>query len=101
MAKIMIYPSKYVQGPGEMGKLGSYAEGYGSKALVLIDGYKDADYVQIVNELCPTLKSSKPGELNNPMLPFLKTGIYAGEKEETPAGSMRFDKRYSMAAEVA
>ena len=36
MAKIMIYPSKYVQGPGEMGKLGSYAEGYGSKALVLI-----------------------------------------------------------------
>ena len=42
MAKIMIYPSKYVQGPGEMGKLGSYAEGYGSKALVLISssGYK-------------------------------------------------------------
>ena len=38
----MIYPSKYVQGPGEMGKLGSYAEGYGSKALVLISssGYK-------------------------------------------------------------
>ena len=42
MAKIMIYPSKYVQGPGEMGKLGSYAESYGSKALVLISnsGYK-------------------------------------------------------------
>ena len=42
MAKIMIYPSKYVQGPGEMGKLGAYAEGYGSKALVLISnsGYK-------------------------------------------------------------
>jgi fatty-acyl-CoA synthase len=72
-----------------------------SKALVLIDGYKDADYVQIVNELCPTLKSSKPGELNNPMLPFLKTVIYAGEKEETPAGMLRFDKLYSMADEVA
>ena len=27
MAKIMIYPSKYVQGPGEIGKLGAYAEG--------------------------------------------------------------------------
>ena len=42
MAKIMIYPSKYVQGPGEMGKLGAYAGGYGSKALVLISnsGYK-------------------------------------------------------------
>lgn len=42
MAKIMISPGKYVQGPGEMGKLGSYAKNYGSKALVLISssGYK-------------------------------------------------------------
>ncbi len=42
MAKILISPSKYVQGPGEMRKLGSYAAGYGKKALVLISkgGYK-------------------------------------------------------------
>ena len=42
MAKIMISPSKYVQGPGEMGKLGEYAQAYGSKALILISnsGYK-------------------------------------------------------------
>lgn len=36
MAKILISPSKYVQGAGEMGKLGIYAEKYGRKALVLI-----------------------------------------------------------------
>ena len=36
MAKILISPSKYVQGAGEMKKLGGYAEGYGKKALVLI-----------------------------------------------------------------
>ncbi len=57
------------------------------KALVMIDGYKDSDYVQIVNELCPTLKDCKPGSYNNPMLPFLKTIIYAGDRE-CPAGML-------------
>lgn len=42
MANILISPSKYVQGAGEMKKLGEYAEKYGKKALILItaSGYK-------------------------------------------------------------
>ncbi len=42
MAKILISPSKYVQGAGEMKKLGSYAASYGKNALILISagGYK-------------------------------------------------------------
>ena len=42
MAKILCSPSKYVQGAGEMKKLGEYAQKYGKKALVLIteSGYK-------------------------------------------------------------
>lgn len=36
MAKILIAPSKYVQGPGELKNLGSYAAKSGKKALVLI-----------------------------------------------------------------
>lgn len=42
MAKILISPSKYVQGTGEMKKLGKYASAYGKKALILISegGYK-------------------------------------------------------------
>jgi len=42
MAKILISPSKYVQGAGEMKKLYDYAKAYGKKALVLItaSGYK-------------------------------------------------------------
>ena len=42
MAKILISPSKYVQGPKELKKLGSYTQGYGKKALILIteSGYK-------------------------------------------------------------
>ena len=42
MANILISPSKYLQGAGEMGKLYTYAKDYGKKALVLItaSGYK-------------------------------------------------------------
>ena len=36
MANILISPGKYVQGPGELKKLGEYAEKYGKKALILI-----------------------------------------------------------------
>jgi len=36
MANIFISPSKYVQGAGEMKKIGTYAEKYGKKALCLI-----------------------------------------------------------------
>lgn len=42
MANILISPSKYVQGAGEMGRLYEYAKNYGKKALILISksGYK-------------------------------------------------------------
>ena len=36
MAKVLISPGKYVQGAGEMKKLGEYAQNYGKKALILI-----------------------------------------------------------------
>ncbi|MDO4977080.1 MAG: glycerol dehydrogenase [Eubacteriales bacterium] len=36
MAKVLIAPSKYLQGAGEMNNLGTYAEKSGSKALILI-----------------------------------------------------------------
>ena len=36
MAKILISPGKYVQGAGELKKLGEYAGVYGKKALILI-----------------------------------------------------------------
>lgn len=42
MSKILISPSKYIQGPGEIRNLGKYASAYGKKALILIteSGYK-------------------------------------------------------------
>lgn len=42
MSKIFISPGKYVQGAGELSKLGAYAKTYGANALILIskNGYQ-------------------------------------------------------------
>ena len=42
MAKTLISPSRYVQGPGELKNIGTYASKYGKKALAIISkgGYK-------------------------------------------------------------
>lgn len=71
-----------------------------SKMLVMIDNFKKNDYVEIVNELCPTLKDAKPGEYNNPMLPFLKTVVYAGNKQQAPAGMLHWKDLYQKAGEI-
>jgi fatty-acyl-CoA synthase len=64
-----------------------------SKALVMIDGFKGTDYVKIINELCPTLKTSRPGELSEPDLPCLKSIIYVGN-QEVP-GTFRFQDLFA------
>ncbi|MEI6502160.1 MAG: AMP-binding protein, partial [Armatimonadota bacterium] len=51
------------------------------KALALIDGFKGVDYVEIVNELVPELKSSARGHLNVEHFPFLKSVLYVGQEK--------------------
>ncbi|MBE6733840.1 MAG: AMP-dependent synthetase [Ruminococcaceae bacterium] len=47
--------------------------------LVMIEGSKDASYVDIVNELCPELAENTPGEpLHCRRLPFLRNVITVG-----------------------
>ena len=47
--------------------------------LVMIEGYRDSNYNQIVNELCPELKDVKPGQqLHAKRLPFLRNVITVG-----------------------
>ena len=46
-----------------------------TQTLVMIDGYKDSDYVGILHEICPELKDSVPGKLNSERLPVLKNVI--------------------------
>ena len=44
--------------------------------LVMVDGYKDSDYVSIIKEICPELETHVPGEpLHTKRLPFLRNVI--------------------------
>ncbi len=47
-----------------------------TSTLVLMSGFKDSDYVGIINELVPELKGSKPGEWTSKKLPCLKNIIH-------------------------
>ena len=69
-----------------------------SKVLVMIDGVKKTSYVDIVNELIPRLKDSRPGALDDDQLPFLKDVVYVGEN--TPAGMYNFRDLYTYADQV-
>lgn len=44
--------------------------------LVMVDGYKDSDYVAIMKELCPELETAEKGKpLYLKRLPFLRNII--------------------------
>ncbi|NLB80706.1 MAG: AMP-binding protein, partial [Clostridiaceae bacterium] len=66
--------------------------------LVMIDGFKDSDYVQIINEICPELKTSQPGNLNCKELPVLKNIITVDSKQ---AGCFYWDDALKMADDVS
>ncbi|MBS0201579.1 MAG: AMP-binding protein [Planctomycetes bacterium] len=45
------------------------------RGLALIDGYKQADFHRMLDELCPELATSFPGDLQSPRFPKLKCVI--------------------------
>jgi fatty-acyl-CoA synthase len=51
------------------------------KALFLIDGYRDTDYVQTLFDLVPELKTTPKGSLQSHHFPFLKSVIYIGPRQ--------------------
>lgn len=55
-----------------------------AQTLILSEGLR-VSYPEILYEVCPELKYSKPGELRSKNLPHLKNVIYIG-KGEAPAG---------------
>ncbi|GAM07959.1 putative acyl-CoA synthetase YngI [Geobacter sp. OR-1] len=59
-----------------------------STTLFMVRSWKDTDYVATLTEVVPELAATKPGELNNAKVPFLKTVVFIGE--ETPAGMLNF-----------
>jgi fatty-acyl-CoA synthase len=51
-----------------------------SQTIILMEGFRGASYIDMLYEICPELKSSKPGDLKSAKLPFLKNVIILGEK---------------------
>lgn len=48
--------------------------------LCLMSGYRDSDYIKIVNEVVPELRSSLRGELHCQKLPMLKNVVFMGHE---------------------
>ncbi len=66
--------------------------------LVLIDGYKDSDYVGIIKELCPELETSKAGKsLRLKRLPFLRNIITVDSKQK---GCLTWDEAIVLSEKV-
>ncbi|HZL04237.1 MAG TPA: AMP-binding protein, partial [Coriobacteriia bacterium] len=51
------------------------------KALVIIDAFRDVDYVEILRELVPEASTQQRGHLDTAEFPFLKALIYAGPEK--------------------
>jgi fatty-acyl-CoA synthase len=69
-----------------------------SMTLVLIEGFKDSKYAEILYQLCPELEGSRPGELASKRFPFLKNVILIGQ--ERKPGMFLFDDVYDKAVNV-
>ena len=69
-----------------------------TSTLILIDGFKDSNYVEIINQLCPELKDSEPGKLKSKALPWLKNVIHI-ENGNIP-GMFNWNDLYEMASAV-
>ncbi|MFH1153265.1 MAG: AMP-binding protein [Pseudomonadota bacterium] len=68
--------------------------------LILTGGVREPDeYLKVVNKVCPTLKDSKPGKLNEAKLPFLKNIVYLG-KDKIP-GMFNWDDIIEMGKSVS
>ncbi|HEY5275358.1 MAG TPA: AMP-binding protein, partial [Coriobacteriia bacterium] len=51
------------------------------KALVIIDAFRDVDYVEIIRGLVPEASTQERGHLDSPKFPRLKSLIYMGPEK--------------------
>ncbi|PWM47554.1 MAG: AMP-dependent synthetase [Clostridiales bacterium] len=65
--------------------------------LVMIDGYKDSNYIEIIKELCPELATSEKGCLTSKKLPVLKNIITVGANID---GAYTWEEAMSMAEQT-
>lgn len=69
-----------------------------TQTLVMIDGYKDSDYVGIIKELCPELETAEAGKpLHLKKLPFLRNIITVDSKQK---GCLTWEEAIAMSDRV-
>jgi fatty-acyl-CoA synthase len=51
------------------------------KTLAIIDGYQDVDYIDIIYNLIPELKTQERGKLKSKKFPFLEHVIFVGQEK--------------------
>ncbi|MDR0502752.1 MAG: AMP-binding protein [Treponema sp.] len=49
--------------------------------LCLTNGWRDSDYIEMVNKLVPELKTSQRGNINSENFPFLKYVVHIGQQK--------------------
>jgi fatty-acyl-CoA synthase len=66
--------------------------------LVMVDGYKDSDYVGIIKELCPELETAEAGkQLHLKRLPFLRNIITVDSRQK---GCLTWEDAIAMSERV-
>ena len=66
--------------------------------LVMIDGYKDSDYVGVIRELCPELATAEPGKpLHLKRLPFLRNIVTIDSRQP---GCLTWDEANALSVRV-
>lgn len=69
------------------------------QTLLLIQGFRDCDYVQTVRNICPELAGGQPGKLKAEKLPDLKNLIFLGD-QAAPAGMYHWNDLQAMGKDV-
>lgn len=66
--------------------------------LILMDGFKDTNYVEIINKLCPELEHSEPGRLTSTKFPYLKNVIYLDKQRQS--GMFLWEDLYELGSHI-
>ena len=67
--------------------------------LIFINGFKDSNYLEIIQSLIPELEGKKPGEWVSRALPELKNLIYIGEGQ--PQGTYNWEQLYELGQSIS
>ncbi|UNC91020.1 AMP-binding protein [Candidatus Contubernalis alkaliaceticus] len=67
--------------------------------LIFINGFKDSNYLEIIQSMIPELKGKQPGEWTSKALPGLMNLIYIGEGQ--PDGAYNWEQLYEMGTGIS